>query len=194
VGFFDDLPAPPRPSDPRRVEYQPWHGPPPGWIGGYVPWRLLFGEDSDSFSFITEFEAFPTGVRFSIVSRYRPGGPDADPRSRMREIRGADGPRFGVGFADGRKALSSAWFSGAGIDEPTGPVLVPQGGGGGGQESRMGFWLWPLPPPGPVTFVSAWPARTAEERSVVADGSELVAAATQARQLWQVTEANPEHL
>jgi hypothetical protein len=48
----------------------------------------------------------------------------------------------------------------------------------------MGFWLWPLPPPGPLTFVSAWPARTAEERSVVADGSEVVAAAAEARQVW----------
>lgn len=185
MGFFDDLPPLPPPADVPQIEREPWHGPPIGWIGGYVPWRLLHDENSEHCSVITEFEAFPTGVGFSVVTRYRPGSPDADPRTRMSDIRRTDGPRFGVGFADGRKALSSAWFSGSGSEEPVNPVLVAQGGGGGPGEFRMRFWLWPLPPPGPVTFVSAWPARTGKERTVAADSSELVAAATEARQLWQ---------
>lgn len=195
MGFFDDLPPPPVRPVSRRVERKPWLGPPPDWIGGYVPWRLLFGEVSDSYSVITEVEAFPSGVQFSIVSRYRPGSRDAEPRNRMRGFRGgdgADGARFGVGFSDGRKALSSTWFSGSGDVEPSNPVLVPQGGSGGMGLHRMGFWLWPLPPAGPVTFVSAWPARIPEERSVVADGSELVEAATKARQLWPAAEDHHE--
>lgn len=151
-----------------------------------MPWHLVFEESPDSYSVITEVEAFPTGVRFSIVSRYRPGAADADPRGRMRQIHQPDGPRFGVGFPDGRKAFTAAWLSGPRNEQPATPLLRPLGGGGGPGEWRQVFWLWPLPPSGPLTFVSSWPARSPEERSVVADASELVEAATRSRQLWDV--------
>jgi hypothetical protein len=151
-----------------------------------VPWNLVFNDGPDSYTVITEVEAFPTGVQFSIRTRSRPGTQDWNPRDRMRSLHDPDGPRFGVGFADGRKAFSTAWLPQLPNQNPTGPVLRTLGGGGGGREWRQGYWLWPLPPRGPLTFVSAWPARGSAENVVTADASDLVVAAANARQLWEI--------
>ena len=41
---------------------------------------------------------------------------------------------------------------------PAGPVMHPRGGGGGGGRWSHTLWVWPLPPPGPLTLVCEWPA------------------------------------
>ena len=66
--------------------------------------------------------------------------------------------RICVQFADGRTATNIG-----GHDRPVGgPGMWPLrgGGGGGGGESRFhqGYWISPLPPPGPVNLVCEWPA------------------------------------
>ena len=37
-------------------------------------------------------------------------------------------------------------------EEPEGPVLWGMGGGGGGGSWRQDFWVWPLPPSGPLRW------------------------------------------
>lgn len=66
--------------------------------------------------------------------------------------------RIGVQFADGRAATNIG-----GHDRPVGgPVMWPlRGGGRGGREEsrfQQGYWVSPLPPPGPVGAVCEWPA------------------------------------
>ena len=58
----------------------------------------------------------------------------------------------------------------------------------------MSFWLWPLPPPGPLTWVGEWPDRNIPESSVEVDATVLEAAASEAEQLWEVdtNEANQQ--
>ena len=46
--------------------------------------------------------------------------------------------------------------------EPDGPLLLPHGGGGGSSTEgevtmKPGYWLWPLPPPGPLRISCEWP-------------------------------------
>ena len=57
----------------------------------------------------------------------------------------------------------------------------------------MSFWLWPLPPPGPLTWVGQWPDRNLSESVVEVDATILEAAASEAEQLWEVdpNEARP---
>ncbi len=163
-------------------------GPPPGWMGGFVPWRLLLVRTSDIYSVITDVEAYPTGVQFTIASRFRPGAVDLHPRPGrppMMHFGQPDGPRFGVGFADGRKTATGLGLPRPDVD-PEGPVLMPRGGGGGGEEWRMGLWLWPLPPPGPLAFVTAWAELGIEETTVTVQAEDLIAAADRAEQLWPV--------
>ena len=65
-------------------------------------------------------------------------------------------------------------------------MLRPGGGGGSMGTYRLGFWLWPLPPPGPLTWVSEWPDLDLPENSVEVDATILEAAASEAEQLWEV--------
>jgi hypothetical protein len=44
------------------------------------------------------------------------------------------------------------------------------------------YWLWPLPPPGPVTFSCRWPAYGIDRSDVVVDG--VHAAARRSQPLW----------
>jgi hypothetical protein len=89
--------------------------------------------------------------------------------------------RLAVQFADGGLATNlDGW-----TDEPSPPMLTGhRGGGGGDRRWDTGYWVWPLPPPGPVTFICEWPAYgIAESRSEI-DGRLILDAAGRARQIW----------
>jgi hypothetical protein len=86
--------------------------------------------------------------------------------------------RFGVQFADGRKATNLDQPPYDPEHEPDRPVLHRHGGGGGGSIWDMEHWVWPLPPTGPFAFVCEWPARgIAESRAELGAVSILDAAA-----------------
>jgi len=93
-------------------------------------------------------------------------------------------PRFGVGFADGRKAVLGAALGGSAIDRATGAALHPMGSSHSQRRWEGRFWLWPLPPPGPLTLAFAWPDEGVDEATVEIDAAPLVAAGARARELW----------
>jgi hypothetical protein len=124
--------------------------------------------------------------------------------------------RSGVQFADGSKATSL----GSGLDmplavgrgeeeaaeggtiaavddeeseeesKPSGPVLAVQRAGGGGRYSQS-FWLWPLPPEGPFSFVCEWPALDIGLTRVEVDSALFREAAARSRTLWDDAEVAP---
>ena len=69
--------------------------------------------------------------------------------------------RFGMQFADGSKVTNLPGpLPGpprGGGEPPPGPVLQQSGGSGGDREWRQDYWVWPLPPPGPLTLACEWP-------------------------------------
>lgn len=187
MGFFDDMPPPPPPVEPPPMEVMPWMGPPPGWVGGWVPWHVVVMRNTNVRAVLTDVQAFPSGVLFTLAAWFRPGAfgsDDGPPRPPvMMSLGTADGPLLGVGFADGRKtALHSPLPSAGG--EPDGPVLTLCGGGGGSAQEQMGLWLWPLPPDGPLDLVTAWPRAGIEETTITLDATELTSAADEAEELW----------
>lgn len=192
VSFFDDVPEPPPLPEPSIPDRKAWMGAPSGWVGGWVPWHIVIAHTPRLYAVITEVAAFPTGVEFALATRTHPEAmaDEADffgPMG-MTFMRGdAGGPRLGIGFADGRKAVLGAmrpWSE----NDPDAPVLMPGGGGGGGSEYRMNFWLWPLPPAGPLRIVTAWEEMGLDEHTVVLDAEDLVAAAGRAEKLWDYDE------
>jgi len=62
-----------------------------------------------------------------------------------------------------------------------------QGGGGGGSEWRQRLWVWPLPPPGPLTFACEWPAAGIELTLVETDAQLVIDASERAQQLFEHT-------
>ena len=186
MGFFDQLSAPEECPSPARVG-DPWAGPPTGVVGGWVPWRIVLVHSDNAHAFVHGFEVFETGLLFQLMARFDPNSIEFDDTPRGPVV--ADTcPRIGVSFSDGRKAATSA----TGVP-PTGgaedrPCMRGRGGTGHPGEWRRGYWLWPLPPPGPLTWHAIWPDLGIVESHVQVDASELGTAARASDRLWGSTD------
>ncbi|HET9731606.1 MAG TPA: hypothetical protein VFP54_02920 [Acidimicrobiales bacterium] len=132
-----------------------------------------------------DFEAFPTGVAFTLVTKRRPGTYDPQVTWAHQQRLSGGAPEFGIGFSDGgRTRLHQPW--GPSDSEPSGPRLSGRGGGGNPEEHRSNLWLWPLPPPGPVTLAARWEEGGIPEQMNTVSGEELIEAASRAEFLWEV--------
>lgn len=189
MSFFEP-PPPPEPEEPFR---QPvWLGPPGNEVGIAVPLNLLLARTDDVAVSLLCATAFSTGFELAgtvrtreqldtlheaFVMHHRPG--------RSRELE-PEFFRFGLEFADGRKATNLGYpFHHDRRDaDPSQPVLVPRGSGGGGNSWQMNWWVWPLPPPGPLAVVCEWPAQGITLVRHDIDAGTLLAAAAGVEQLW----------
>jgi hypothetical protein len=151
--------------------------PPPGWLGGLVPARIVLARGPELLITLGSMHAYPTGVELELQLVTR------QPRPDLRFFGDEDSMRLGVAFADGRKWQGSS--PGHWRESPPGPVLMFRGGSGSEYQRTQNLWLWPLPPPGPVTFALAWPGQGIAEATGEIDGQLLRAAATEAEKLWE---------
>jgi hypothetical protein len=195
MGFFE---PPPPPSGPLALAVAeagpPWFGPPEDVLAGVVAVEVVVARTDDTVVAVTGVRAYPTGFGFTLCVRLRAlPGPD----SWLWQHAGVlDHPllaagelpdevlRFGVRFADGRKATTLDPHPYDTEQQPQGPVLLPHGGGGGGRAWDMDHWVWPLPPPGLVAFACEWPLRQIPETLVEIDSRLIIEAAGRAVQLW----------
>jgi hypothetical protein len=173
VSRFFEPPPDPWPEQAAPVNSPPWTGRPQGQPLGAVVSELLLARSERAELYIDYIDAYPEGfeleIRASTSVAYhelaRAGdGSGLDPFGRHWPIVGERRDvllpqllRVGVQFADGRIATSIG-----GHDRPVGgPIMdaLRGGGHGGGGESRFhqGYWISPLPPPGPVAVVCEWP-------------------------------------
>ncbi|MDG4769605.1 hypothetical protein [Solwaraspora sp. WMMD792] len=190
----DPVPA----SDASR----PWLARPVAVLGGVVAGQLLLARSDQAAVILTSLLAYPTGFEFDISAVLRAPEPATavDPTTAVglaREQTGASGPPRprspvdGVGglqvmvrFADGT-ALSSLHRSASPADrEPPGPLLSPVVASTDQQRHDARFWVWPLPPDGPVTVGCAWPARDIPHSRVEVSGELIRQAAAGAVELW----------
>lgn len=105
--------------------------------------------------------------------------------------------RIGFEFVDGRRASNlggrRAHRTLMTPDvEPEDPVLMPHAGGGGNAGGgdvwfRPGYWLWPLPPSGPLRILCEWPIVAIPMTSIEIDGGTLVEAAGRCIELFPPT-------
>lgn len=192
--FFSDLSGPPTPQE--EDEPQPvWLNPPDDVLPGVVPVELVLGRSEQAVVMLSGMRAFPAGVAMTLLVRtrrrlrglslheelfdgpYRHDQDDAWRRDRLR---------WGVEFADGRRATNVDAWPDPGEASPTTdqPVLFGGGGGGGDRAVDRDYWLWPLPPPGALTVVLQWPLLGIEQTTTRIDADEIVAAAARAQPLW----------
>jgi hypothetical protein len=188
VSFFE--PSPPTP--PRQAAHRPppWVGPPENEFGVAVPVRLLLARTDELALALFDITAYSTGFSLRLGLRLHPDA-SIDPRGLMMQLHG--GPmgggdeqlRFGVEFADGRKATNVGPRRPPGEEEL--PIsLTPRGGGGGGGLSfDVGYWVFPLPPPGKLTVAVEWPARGLPETRHELAADAILEAAELSEQLWE---------
>ena len=99
---------------------------------------------------------------------------------------GDDQVRLGLAFADGTRLTNLAPVIVAGSDDPPQPPLLAQlwaGGFGGRWDQR--YWVWGLPPAGPLVVVVESPSRQIPETRVEMPSAEILTAAGRAEVLWE---------
>src|SRR4029450_11973429 len=186
MSFFQPPPPPEGPMY-RAVAASPpaWLGPPHNVLPGIAPVQLIIARTDKTVVALAGIQAYPAGFGFTLWLRLRNVSAREEqqfPDLLTRVPFGGDPLpdeffRFGVQFADGRKATNLDPPSYDPEHEPDRPVLIPHGGGGGGAVWDMEHWVWPLPPAGPLAFVCAWPGRgIAESRAESGAGVLLEAA------------------
>jgi hypothetical protein len=105
--------------------------------------------------------------------------------------------RVGLRFADGRETATSghgpnpnvmayyaAWQEGREPEVPAGPVIAHSSGGGGGKRWDWEYWVWPLPPDGPLTVSIEWLAGGVPLSSTEVDGGAIGRAGANSKRLW----------
>ena len=185
-------PAPP-------VDYVPvgppaWAGPPESEIGAAVPVREVLHSSQDLVIALTDLSAYSNGFEFRIAVRSRTSidgrffgfGPHPTTEVITIEVRLADS-RSGKGATSGHSDELMDHYRGAREGRepvvPAGPIVGTSGGGGGGKRWDFHWWVWPLPPDGPVTLTLSWAARHITA-AVELDGTAIRQAGTSSRDLW----------
>jgi hypothetical protein len=209
VSFFEglELPAWDEPEE-EPHESPEWLEAPRGWLGGVVPLELLVARSHLAAVYLSSLVAYPTGFTLTIntlASSADTIGLDAfEPYhlQRRRRSEGGEIPpellRFGVQYSDGRKKATFGEWLGGGISstmlafsgeddapDPSTQIVIESGGGrGGALDADQKYWIWPLPPPGPVTFACEWPELEIPETQVAMEGEVIRKAAGRAERVW----------
>jgi hypothetical protein len=147
--------------------------------------------------FISGAHVFSNGVDFTLEVRARHGTNDG--RSGMLGgVHGDGDPSnrllLGVEFSDGRRCTNIGEpFTADFHDSADRPLLTPGGGSGGTRASDVSLFLFPLPPPGDLRVVCAWPRFGLPEKITILSADAILEAARRVRVLrpWE-SEPEPE--
>ena len=196
MGFFESIrqTPPPKPVPSRR----------PAWmrsdavIPGLVPAEVMLVRTDEVAVAIGGVRAYPNGFEFTVHTRLRredeagPGGGGLLGRHGRRVRAPDEGLRLGVMFADGRRAAAGGGHPRLDDADAGRLVLFENGGGGSSCTWDGNFWVHPLPPEGPVTFVVSWLEHGVAETRAELDGAAIGAATRRAVILWpEVPEPDP---
>jgi hypothetical protein len=196
MGFFEYAPEPPPQA--RRHRFHPVWMKPELVLPVAVPTTLVVARTDDLAIGIHSVSAYPAGFEFtlstvSVVERrqlHATGSLEHMVRGgQLRELPG-EFLRLGVLFADGRTAtnLGSSQPPSPGSGQP---MLQGGGGGGGMRRHDATYYVWPLPPEGPLQFVCEWPAYNIPESTVRTEAGPILQAAAQALVLWPEGDGEP---
>ena len=184
--FFELMPA----SDHHRGEV--WEGAPDEVRGGLVTIGRTLARTDRTAVELDYVRAYPTGFEFTVTLRKASVDLNDHPEwwlaaRRIDEQEISDRfCRLEVIFSDGLRVSNANEFSGVSVGEAP-PEAGIRSWGGIGHHRRWvkTYWVWPMPPPGPVTFISEWPAEEIPATETSIEGGSLIAAARAAQVLWQ---------
>lgn len=138
------------------------------------------------------FAAYQDGFTFTLTARFRDSGAtdhfpwELESRygTRIEELPDSF-VRLGIMFSDGSSWSNlDRWEHHDWDRPPSQPFVMGHGGSGGDRSWEQDYWVWPLPPGGPLTFIVCWPSQGVDETSHEIDATELRQRATEAETLW----------
>lgn len=190
----------PEPIEPPKRHPAPvlpeWFGPSEEELGVAVNLGAIVGRSEHGVVALSHAVVYSTGLRLHVVGRAR--GLERDPVQRLMHQQHLIEPgleptesflRLGVELPDGTRLSNLGARRPRFEEEPGGPVFFDNGGGGSSASDdsvhmRQGYWLWPLPQPGPILVSCEWPLVAIALSTVEIDGAPLVAAAERVVTLW----------
>ena len=189
MSFFESTPERPPPGF-EGPENPAWMRP-DGVIPGAAPAGLFLIRTNEVAVAVGDVTAYPNGFEFTVHARLHheqlvwgksPLDSLADPRTKQEPEQAL---RVGVLYADGRRARTSSYRP-IPADQGDGEhlVLLETGTGGAERQWDGSFWVHPLPPGGPVTFVASWLLYEVAETRAELDSSVIHEAAGRAVILW----------
>ena len=201
MSFFPDLPPTTDRDQSDESPQPPWTGPPDDMLPGVVPVELIIGRSESTVVILTGMHAYPAGLGMRLGVRVRA---PMHRRDLSDEVFGhtydmdadwqARRLKWGFELADGRRVTNVGPFPPV-FDEPAHkpdrPVLVQGGGSGGDRSVDADYWLWPLPPAGPLRVACQWLAQGIEMSVQELQTQPFLDAARRARPIWP--ESEPSH-
>ena len=177
-----------------------WFGPPEDELGAVLPQGIVLARSERAVVALSHVIVYSTGAALDFLAVAR-GLARSEANRVFHEqhmFEEEDLPdsllRIGLELADGGRVSDlGGWRAHRKLmspdAEPEGPLLLPHAGGGGnsagGQVTmKPGYWLWPLPPDGPLQISCEWPFVDIGMTTVEIDGGALLDAASRARTLW----------
>lgn len=149
-----------------------------------IPPLLLVRTDKVAIA-VTGLAAFQSGFEFWLNVQHH----SFDCPKFAKEEPLEQALHFGLEFADGQKVATYSLLPEVSqLGEPAGIVLRAISFGVWGQSQYMHYWVWPLPPVGPVAFVCEWPAYDVAESAAHVDASLIRHAASRSLFIWSDTE------
>jgi len=176
-------------------QFRPWyqkrtdpsHEAPDDESGALLPVRMHLLASPIASIVLGNLIAYSTGLEFMLGIRYDRAV--LDPMGGCGHYYQDDDPdrclRIGLQLGDGTRVTSLDYLRRGDEESPPTWELTQTWGGGGGDTFQKRWWLWPLPPPGPVLFVLEWPAATGERITARLDGEAIRLAASQSIRFWE---------
>lgn len=169
----------------QRLVPRPWD-PPESEFPAIVPIDTLpFGRSDQAAIAITGIWAYTRGFEIFITRCIRPDipgvGEDPTPEMLRRHTDPLSPPAFSLLLSDGTRVVSG---TAQGESEPTEPILRPRGGSGTTHSQFFRWWVWPLPPTGPLEFICQWSMYGIAETRASIDAQLILDAAQRSVRLW----------
>ncbi len=180
----ENLPIPVPP--PTRGIRPPWAGPPSNVLPAPFGALLLQARSEMAVLAVYGAHACAEGFGVEVLAKWQQST-QPEPVRQGPHFASRGGPnalRFVIRFADGREAIADNRPGHPADPGRQLPRISFRSGQGSDSEWEHRMWVWPLPPPGPLTILCEWPAMAIPETTAVLDASVILDAAAGAATLW----------
>lgn len=193
MSMFDDEIAPivPRSGadwEQHRRHRQPQSGPPGDEIGMLAVSGFVLARTAEVVVAVRGITAYSDGLHVAVVALFADHARSEDVAYSLQEFSRSPG-RFRVGFAFSDRRTATSGQRDAPDVEQAGTAQLKLLRSGQQDLLWTGeYWLWPLPPPGPLVVGCRWPDRGIPETLVEIDPTPLLSAAARSRSVWEAGE------
>jgi hypothetical protein len=168
----------------NRMHRHPQSGPPGDEVGRLALSSFVLARTAEVVVAVRGMTAYSDGLQLALVVIFADHARSEDLAYSLQEYSRSPGRfRVGLSFSDGRTATSGQRDA-PDVETSGAAQLKLLSSSQHGLLWAGEYWLWPLPPPGPLIVGCRWPDRGIPETLVQIDPEPLLSAAAQSRSVW----------